>query len=312
MEKNENPQKILKTQVYNRYLECVDNPNADNIILLCDLVYKWCRKYSFRKRMKGIGGEIYTEAENLAVDICDFCNEWVKEKKYFKNKNLFFGYLKEKLKFKLIEIYRNCPKGIKTSKEKITIWNEFEKQKAEKENSINRKLKTCECEEIMSEVMKSKRKKNKNYYAEYHEYINRKDTIAFSALCETDDEGGSVLNIQDKRTRETFSKLWEEFNINVISDAVRDILEKENNQCLNDLLTVKYKGSDIDLLCLSEYKNNDIIISYKESGQAPNLKDIYLKYYNVQSDSAGPCAAQMIKTFEEKLRKKTKKILSSR
>jgi len=297
VEKKENPQKtLLETHIYDKYLKCIDSPNADTIISLCDLVYKWCGKYTFRKKVNDLG-----------VDVCELFDKWVIDRRGFKDKTHFINSLKYTLKNRLIQNYRDCPDGIRISKHTVNIWNEFEKHKTEKENLLYRKLSQTECEELMSEMMATKRNKNKNYFAEYQALMDRRYTISFESLSEPDDEGNKKTEIPDSRVITPGNDHIEDVQKTIIRDVVREILKNENNSCLNDLLTVKFINSPNDLYCLAEFKNNDIIANYEKTGKKPLRQDIYAQYYNPKkSDSAGPGASQLVETFEKKLQKKTK------
>ena len=293
MEKKENPQKtLLETHIYDKYLQCIDSPNADTIISLCDLAYKWCGKYTFRKKVNDLG-----------VDVCELFEKWVIDRRGFIDKTHFINSLKFALKNRLIQNYRDCPDGIRISKHTVNIWNEFEKHRTKKENLLYRKLSLMECEELMSEIMATKRKKVKNYYAEYQVLMDRKNIASLEFLPEPDE-------IPDLKVTNPENDYIKDEQKTIIRDAVREILKNENNPCLNDLLTVKFIDSPNDLYCLAEFKNNDIIANYEKTGKKPLKKDIYAQYYDVKPDSAGPGASQLLETFEKKLRKETKKLLS--
>jgi len=308
------PQLKFKILIYDKYLECIKNANDVNVILLNRLVNDWCKKYSFIEKAFDYEGNPYIEADDLGVGVYNVFDKWINNKKQFKNISHFFYTLKKSLKNKLIDEYRRCPNGLRIPKWRYEIRNILETMITEKENTMGRELNTAECEEIMSKIMTGRRKKIKDYYKEFEKFFYLKDTIPVSAMSKPDNDGNVIdADFEDLRRLKPEEKCLRNEEIRVIRDTVREILKSENSQCLNDILTVEYRDSHIDLYCLSEYKNSVIIENYRKTRVYPFQKDIYLKYHNdSQPDSAGSSASRMLKDFEKKVREKVLPKLSSR
>jgi len=306
VENRKDPKQILQDQIHEKYLKCIDSPNADNMILAYNLIVRWCRKYTFIKKITDVAGDTCIQADELGVDIYEVLDKWVKEKKLFNNESKFINCLRNSLKNRLNAHYRECPHGLKLSKKMVQIHKLFEGIKSDREGNLGRKLSYQECEELFLEVTTGKELKIKNYN-EYKEIIYHKDTRALSRLPMTED--GDLIDydsFQDKKVSDSHISGLINIQDDIIRDAVREILKKENNPCLNDLLTKEFMNSPKCLSWLAEFKNNGIIQSYNKTGIKPLLKDIYAKYYDVKPDSAGPGANQLVENFKKKLQKKIK------
>ena len=127
-----------------------------------------------------------------------------------------------------------------------------------------------------------------------------------------DGDADIIDKVQDHNVNDPIDDCIRNEQISIMREAIRDILKNENNQCLNDILTVKFREFPVFLDCLSEFRNEKIIQNYKETKVTPFLKDIYLEYNNVQPQSAGPSAKRLSNEFEMKLREKVKSMYNKK
>lgn len=289
----------LKTDIFSIYTQYFNESSSDrrqtDFARIYDKIISWCIQY-LNINANEMGLEIYGVVQRLIKN---------SNKKLLNDKNDFIRYLKKALNNAKKEYHRNIGAVEEDipgeTRRKLRLVKDLI---AYKESYESRKITEAERKQYVSELFDP---------VEYSELLKLKNVSHFEfAFNNTDDE--STLNLLDSEVKSIFTENsltdpQEEYFTKLDGINDKEILEQilktcqdRTRECYRSLFTAycinnsKLKDELIALL------DNEILEAFKENGNEPKLRDIYLAYHpEVQKESADVLSSNMLKAFRKRI-----------
>ena len=286
MEKEPNPRKQLKINIFETYRNCINAPSPDDLSKhkgqLWISINKWCKCLFAEEWEK-------EAVEEMVAYIPDVIDELVKEDrtiKTFEELDEFFMYLNSCLENKKIEILeKQLPTGV--SKTRVKKYFYINKLIEIKKRDEDGKLTENERKEIITCFLTE---------SEYTETKNQLYHLSLDCEYGSDDEDDKINLSIFSNVKSVFNndpEITNKFGVSPedIQEAVTYVLENKRqkktracNRALFTQLCIKEAPDYLDKL--APVLDSELLNAYRESNIKPTQYETYLKYHPERKDSS--------------------------